>query len=261
MAKRTTVRDLQKRKIDAKPITMVTAYDAFSARLSEEAGIDLLLVGDSVGTTVQGRDDTLAVSMDAMLYHVEIVARVSKRAFVVADMPFGSYQINDDEAVENAVSFLKAGAHAVKLEGGEAVAPLVARLVDAGVPVMGHLGYTPQSTHATSGPKVSKQQSILQHDCEALVAAGVFSIVLEMVASDVAKALTERVSIPTIGIGAGVHTDGQVLVFHDLLGFNPDFKPKFLKRYANLHDAAVEGLSEYRKQVESRAFPDDSHSY
>jgi 3-methyl-2-oxobutanoate hydroxymethyltransferase len=261
MSRRTTIRDIQKKAGQGEKLSMVTSYDAFSARLVEAAGIDMTLVGDSVGTTLQGKPDTLSVEMEDMLYHVEIVARTTERLLVVGDMPFGSYQVNEDEAMQNAVSFLKAGAHAVKLEGGAAVMPIIERMSDAGIPVMGHLGYTPQSTNITSGPRVNKSRDELMEDAESLQDAGVFAIVLEMVPSEVAKDITENLDVPTIGIGAGPHTTGQVLVFHDMLGFDPDFQPKFLKRYLNFYEDALSALRQYREDVEGGSYPGDEHSY
>ncbi|MBE7490993.1 MAG: 3-methyl-2-oxobutanoate hydroxymethyltransferase [Planctomycetes bacterium] len=261
MARRLTTRDIRQRAEDGGRISMITAYDAFSARLADRAEIDIALVGDSVGTTLQGRPDTLGVEMAHMLYHTEIVARCTRRALVVGDMPFGSYQCGDDRAVENAVAFLRAGANAVKLEGGTAVAPLVARLTRAGVPVMGHVGFTPQSIHQTGGPRVNKDKTELLSEARALQQAGVFSIVLEMVPAAVAKEVTAALDVPTIGIGAGPHTDGQVLVFYDLLGFSPDFSPKFLKRYMDFDTQALEALRRYKADVESGRFPAKEHSY
>jgi 3-methyl-2-oxobutanoate hydroxymethyltransferase len=220
MSKRVTIRDIQKAAKDGRKLSMVTAYDAFSARLVEASGVDMILVGDSVGTTLQGRPDTLPVEMEDMLYHVEIVARCTERCLIVGDMPFGSYQANEDEAMQNAIAFLKAGAHAVKLEGGAAVMPLIERMCEAGIPVMGHLGYTPQSVNLTSGPRVHRLADELREDAVSLADAGVFAVVLELVPSTVAAEVTQALEIPTIGIGAGKDTSGQVLVFHDMLGFS-----------------------------------------
>jgi 3-methyl-2-oxobutanoate hydroxymethyltransferase len=261
MQKRTTIRDIHKKAEHGLKISMVTAYDAYSARLVDEAGIDIALVGDSVGTTLQGRPDTLGVEMEDMLYHVEIVARTTEKVLVVGDMPFGSYQINEDDAVQNAVAFLKAGAHAVKLEGGASVMPLIERLTDAGIPVMGHLGYTPQSVNVTSGPRIHKARDELMEDAESLRDAGVFALVLELVPAEIAREVTENVKIPTIGIGAGPHTSGQVLVFHDMLGFNPGFTPRFLKRYASFWETALGALRQFKNEVEDSKYPGDEHSY
>lgn len=261
MPKRTTIRDIRNKAADGQKISMVTAYDAFSARLVEQAGIDIALVGDSVGTTLQGRNDTLGVSMQDMLYHTEIVARSTERLLVIGDMPFGSYQVNEDQAMQNAVAFLKAGANAVKLEGGAAVMPVIERMCEAGIPVMGHLGFTPQSTNITSGPRVNKSRDELMEDAESLADAGVFALVLEMVPGKIAQEITQAIKVPTIGIGAGPHTSGQVLVFHDMLGFSPEFSPKFLKRYLNFHQQALDALKQYKAEVEGGKYPGEEHSY
>lgn len=261
MPKRTTIRDIRNKAADGQKISMVTAYDAFSARLVEQAGIDIALVGDSVGTTLQGRNDTLGVSMQDLLYHTEIVARSTERVLVIGDMPFGSYQVNEDQAMQNAVAFLKAGANAVKLEGGAAVMPVIERMCEAGIPVMGHLGFTPQSTNITSGPRVNKSRDELMEDAESLADAGVFALVLEMVPSAIAQEITQAIKVPTIGIGAGPHTSGQVLVFHDMLGFSPEFSPKFLKRYLNFHQQALDALKQYKAEVEGGKYPGEEHSY
>ncbi|MCB9933905.1 MAG: 3-methyl-2-oxobutanoate hydroxymethyltransferase [Planctomycetes bacterium] len=261
MPKRTTIRDIQNKANDGQKISMVTAYDAFSAKLVEQAGIDIALVGDSVGTTLQGRNDTLGVSMQDMLYHTEIVARSTERVLVIGDMPFGSYQVNEDQAMQNAVAFLKAGANAVKLEGGASVMPIIERMCEAGIPVMGHLGFTPQSTNITSGPRVNKSRDELMEDAESLADAGVFALVLEMVPGKIAQEITKATSVPTIGIGAGPHTNGQVLVFHDMLGFSPEFSPKFLKRYLDFHQQALSALKQYKQEVEGGTFPGEEHSY
>jgi 3-methyl-2-oxobutanoate hydroxymethyltransferase len=258
---RLRIQELQIKAREGGRLSMVTAYDAFSARLVEQAGVEIILVGDSVGTTVQGRSDTLGVEMAHMLYHTEIVARCAQRPLIVGDMPFGSYQAGEDAAVANAIAFLKAGANAVKLEGGAAVMHLVERLCDSGVPVMGHLGFTPQSTNVTGGPRVNKARDELMEDAESLVDAGVFALVLEMVPTEIAREVTQAVDIPTIGIGAGPHTNGQVLVFHDLLGFSPEFSPKFLKRYMDFHEQALAALKSFREDVEKGAYPDKEHSY
>lgn len=261
MSGRKRIKDIRKKHESGLKLSMITAYDAFGARQADEAGIDMVLVGDSLGNTFQGRADTLAVEMSEMLYHTEIVARVSERCFVIGDMPFGSYQVNEDAAVENAIEFLKCGAQAVKLEGGEAIAATIKRMTSAGVPVMGHLGFTPQSTNQTSGPRLNKAAEELLADAQRLVEAGVFSMVLEMVPTDIAKEVTEAVTVPTIGIGAGPHTSGQVLVYYDMLGFDPRFSPKFLKRYFNFHEGAVAALKQYKAEVEDGTFPGEKQSY
>lgn len=261
MPKRTTIREVQQAFSKGRKLSMVTAYDAFAARLLDAAEIDIALVGDSVGTTVQGRADTLHVTMEEMLYHTEIVARCNATSLIVGDMPFGSYQASIEDATRNAMAFLKHGANAVKLEGGEGAAPVIEHLCSIGVPVMGHLGYTPQSINATSGPRVNKEYQALLDDAKLLESLGVFSIVLEMVPAEAAKKLTAELSVPTIGIGAGPHCAGQVLVFHDMLGFSPDFTPKFLKRYFDFHAGAVSALREYKKEVEGGKFPGEEQSY
>jgi len=261
MAKRTTIRDLQNAFKQGRKLSMVTAYDAFSARLLDEAGIDLALVGDSLGTTLQGRANTLSVTMEHTLYHTEIVARCSQSTLVIADMPLGSYQCGVNAAVANAIACVKAGAQAVKLEGGARAVAVIERMTGAGVPVMGHLGFTPQSINATSGPRLNKEADVLLEDAQKLVQAGVFSIVLEMVPSEIARVITEKCGVPTIGIGAGPHCSGQVLVFYDMLGFSPEFTPKFLKRYFDFHTGALEGLARYKKDVEAGVYPGPENSY
>lgn len=261
MQKRLTIRDIRKKADDGGKLSMVTAYDAFAARLIDRAGVDIALVGDSVGTTVQGRPDTLGVEMQHMLYHTEIVARCTQHALVVGDMPFGSYQLNQDQAIANAVAFLKAGANAVKLEGGKPVLALIERMTEVGIPVMGHLGFTPQSIHQTSGPRLNKDKAELLEEAESLQDAGVFALVLEMVPAQIAKEVSAAIEVPTIGIGAGPHTDGQVLVFYDMLGFSPDFSPKFLKRYMDFDQQALEALKQYKSEVENGHFPAKEQSY
>nr|WP_041446564.1 3-methyl-2-oxobutanoate hydroxymethyltransferase [Pseudothermotoga thermarum] len=248
------------------PIVMITAYDAPFARIVHEAGVDIILVGDSVGNNVLGYKDTLPVTMEDMLRHVQAVRRGAPDAFIVADMPFLSYQCSADEAVLNAGRFLKeAGANAVKIEGGSFFAPLVERLVKCGIPVMGHLGLTPQSINVFGGYKVQgkdeKSAQFLIQEAKALESAGVFAIVLEMVAEETAKAITESVKVPTIGIGSGRFCDGQVLVLHDVLGLNPDFLPKFAKRYANLYEEALKAVKTYILDVRSRTFPTEENVF
>jgi 3-methyl-2-oxobutanoate hydroxymethyltransferase len=260
MPKRTTIRDLHK-SAENRKLSMVTAYDAFSARLVDEAGIDMALVGDSLGTTVQGRANTLAVSLEHTLYHTEIVARCAERAFVVADMPFGSYQCGENAAVANCIAAIKAGAQGIKLEGGARVSELVNRLTQAGVPVMGHIGFTPQSINATSGPRLNKEEETLVADAKLLAQSGAFSLVLEMVPTEISRRITETCGIPTIGIGAGPHCSGQVLVFFDMLGYSPEFSPKFLKRYMQFHQDALKALTQYKSDVEGGKFPGPEHSY
>jgi 3-methyl-2-oxobutanoate hydroxymethyltransferase len=260
-----TISEFQQHKRDRKKLIVVTAYDALFARIVEQAGIKVILVGDSLGVVVQGKPNTLSVSMDDMLYHTRLVAGAAQRALVIGDMPFMSYQASTEEAVRNAGRFLQAGAAAVKLEGGAAVVDRVRAITSIGIPVMGHLGMTPQSVHALGGykvrGKVREEAATLLRDAKLLEAAGAFAIVLEAIPTALAKKLTETVSIPTIGIGAGPHCDGQVLVLYDLLGLFDDFVPKFVKPYAHLKADALQALRRYKEEVELGKFPSDSESY
>ncbi len=248
------------------PIAMVTAYDYPSARLVDQAGAPIILVGDSLGNVVLGLRDTIPVTMDQMIHHTAAVVRGTEHALVIADMPFMSYQTSEDEGMRNAGRFLKeTGCAGVKLEGGHSVAPLIRRLVAAGVPVMGHIGLTPQSVHQIGGYRVqgrgAEQARILLEEALAVEQAGAFSIVLEYVAAPVAKLISERLRIPTIGIGAGKHCDGQVLVFHDLLGLDPGFHPKHAKVYANVGEVIRNAVASYIDDVRSGTFPEDAHSF
>lgn len=260
-----TVPDFKKRKSDGRKIVVVTAYDALFTRIAEEAGLDVLLVGDSLGVVVQGKKDTLSVTMEDMLYHTKLVAGAAQRSLVIADMPFLSYQVSVEDAVRNAGKLLQAGASAVKLEGGVAVGDRVEAMTRFGIPVMGHLGMTPQSVHQYGGYKVqgkgSEQADELLANARALEAAGAFAIVLEAVPSKLAKRITQALAIPTIGIGAGPDCDGQVLVLYDLLGLFDQFVPKFVKPYAHLKADALQALRRYREEVEQGKFPTDSESY
>jgi 3-methyl-2-oxobutanoate hydroxymethyltransferase len=260
-----TISEFQQHKRDRKKLIVVTAYDALFARIVEQAGIKVILVGDSLGVVVQGKPNTLSVSMDDMLYHTRLVAGAAQRALVIGDMPFMSYQASTEEAVRNAGRFLQAGAAAVKLEGGSVVVDRVRAITSIGIPVMGHLGMTPQSVHALGGykvrGKVREEAATLLRDAKLLEAAGAFAIVLEAIPTALAKKLTETVSIPTIGIGAGPHCDGQVLVLYDLLGLFDDFVPKFVKPYAHLKADALQALRRYKEEVELGKFPSDSESY
>ena len=253
-------------KVTGEPIAMVTAYDATFARILEEAGADVLLVGDSLGMVIQGHDSTLPVTMDQMAYHTAAVVRGSKRAMVVADLPFMSYQASVTDAVRNGGRLLsETGCQAVKLEGGLRCVPAVEAMVAAGIPVMGHLGLTPQSVNVFGGFKVQGRgdgaTERLVAEAKALEAAGVFAIVLETIPGDVASAVTAAINIPTIGIGAGVRCDGQVLVCYDLLGMVDGFSPKFLKRYDNLGDAIRAAAKDYVGEVKDRSFPTDEHTF
>ena len=260
-----TIPDFRKRKVEGRKIVVVTAYDALFTRIAEEAGIEVLLVGDSLGVVVQGKKDTLSVTMEDMLYHTRLVAGAAQHALVIADMPFLSYQVSVEEAVRNAGLFLQAGAAAVKLEGGAAVVDRVEAMTRFGIPVMGHLGMTPQSVHQYGGYKVqgkaADQAEVLLSDARALEAAGAFAIVLEAVPAKLAKTITQTLAIPTIGIGAGPACDGQVLVLYDLLGLFDQFAPKFVKPYAHLKADALQALRRYREEVEQGKFPTDSESY
>ena len=260
-----TAPEFQRQKQDGKKLIVVTAYDALFARIVEQAGIEAILVGDSLGVVVQGKKDTLAVTMEQMLYHTKLVAGAAQRSLVIADMPFLSYQVSVEETVRNAGRFLKAGAAAVKLEGGAAVLDRVEAMTRFGIPVMGHLGMMPQSVHRYGGYKVQGKQKdqaeVLIEDAKTLEAAGAFSIVLEAIPAQLAKTVTEALTIPTIGIGAGPHCDGQVLVLYDLLGLFDDFVPKFVKPYAHLKADALQALRRYKEEVEQGKFPSDSESY
>jgi len=260
-----TIPDFRKRKAEGRKIVVVTAYDALFTRIAEEAGLEVLLVGDSLGVVVQGKKDTLSVTMDDMLYHTRLVAGAAQRALVIADMPFLSYQVSVEEAVRNAGRFLQAGAAAVKLEGGAAVVDRVAAMTRFGIPVMGHLGMTPQSVHQYGGYKVQgkapDQAEVLLNDARALEAAGAFAVVLEAVPAILARTITQALAIPTIGICAGPACDGQVLVLYDLLGLFEEFVPKFVKPYAHLRADALQALRRFREEVEQGKFPTDSESY
>ncbi|HEU4684964.1 MAG TPA: 3-methyl-2-oxobutanoate hydroxymethyltransferase [Nitrospira sp.] len=248
-----------------KKLIVVTAYDALFARIVEQAGIEAILVGDSLGVVVQGKANTLSVSMEDMLYHTRMVAGAAKKALVIGDMPFMSYQASKEEAVRNAGRFLQIGAHAVKLEGGTPMLDRVAAMTAVGIPVIGHLGMTPQSVHQYGGYKVQgkgkTQEQALLTDAKALESAGASAVVLEAIPAHVAKQITEELAIPTIGIGAGPYCDGQVLVLYDLLGMFDEFVPKFVKPYAHLKAEALQALRRYKEEVEQEKFPSDSETY
>lgn len=249
----------------AAPLVMVTAYDAPGARIVDDGGVDLILVGDSVAMVVLGYDDTLSVTVDDLAHHTAAVARARPSALVVADLPWLSYHVSVEDTVRNAAALVRAGAAAVKLEGGAKRVPMIEAIVDAEIPVMGHIGLTPQSVHAMGGFKVQGKQSsaalALLHDAKALQAAGCFSVVLEGVPDEVARMITDALDIPTIGIGAGPHCDGQVLVFHDVLGIEDRITPKFVRRYAALKSDAVAAVEAFADDVRSGAFPSDDESY
>jgi 3-methyl-2-oxobutanoate hydroxymethyltransferase len=260
-----TIPEFQRHKRDKKKLIVVTAYDALFTRIVEQAGIEAILVGDSLGVVVQGKSNTLSVTMDEMLYHTKLVAGAAQHALVIGDMPFMSYQAGQEDALRNAGRFLQAGAQAIKLEGGAVVANRVAAMTSIGIPVMGHLGMTPQSIHRFGGYKVQGKEldhgQALLNDAKALEAAGTFAIVLEAIPTELAKTITEQVAIPTIGIGAGPHCDGQILVLYDLLGLFDDFVPKFVKPYAHLKADALQALRRYKEEVEGGKFPGESESY
>jgi 3-methyl-2-oxobutanoate hydroxymethyltransferase len=266
MGDRVTVPHIVKMKQRGEKITCLTAYDYSFARILDEAGVDMLLVGDSVGCVVQGNHNTLAVTMDEMIYHTRAVVRGRKRALVIGDMPFLSYQAGREHAMQNAGRFLKeAGAEAVKLEGGVAIKETIAALIGAGIPVMGHIGLTPQSVHQFGGYKIqgrdqARREAVLR-DAVAVEEAGVFAVVLEGMPLDLAQEITERLTIPTIGIGAGVHCDGQVLVIHDMLGLFDDFTPKFVKRYVDLKKSMTGAVKDFICEVKEKTFPAEEHSF
>lgn len=263
--RRTTVRDLAEAKRAGRRWVMLTCYDALTAQLFDEAGVPVLLVGDSAANVVFGHDSTLPITVDDLIPLVQGVSRGSHNALVVADLPFGSYQANAEQALQSATRFLKeAGAHAVKLEGGVQVLPQVEALVAAGIPVMAHLGLTPQSVHALGGYRVQGRgeagQTLLQ-DAKAMQAAGAFAVVLELVPSELAAQVTASLAIPTIGIGAGPQTDAQVLVWQDLLGLTPNPAPRFVRRYADLRGTITDAVSRWTKDVETGHYPAADESY
>ena len=263
---RVTTKTLQEMKEDGVPIAALTAYDYTSARLYDAAGVDVLLVGDSASNVMAGNETTLPITMDHMVYHAQCVVRGIDRAFVVVDLPFGSYQGNSEEGLNSAVRIMKeAGAHAVKLEGGTGVAETVERIVTAGIPVMGHLGLTPQSIYNFGTYQVRAEEEAeaeqLREDARRLEEAGCFALVLEKIPATLAETVTADLSIPTIGIGAGAATDGQVLVSHDALGLSTDFNPRFVRRYADLAETIEEAIGDYVSDVRSRSFPNEDESY
>jgi 3-methyl-2-oxobutanoate hydroxymethyltransferase len=261
-----TIHTLKRQKQAGQRICMVTAYDATFARILDDAGADIILVGDSLGMVVQGNDSTLPVTMDQMAYHCRAVTRGARRAHVVGDMPFLSYQTTPVEAVRNAGRLVaEGGVGSVKLEGGAEFADTIAHILRASIPVMGHIGLTPQSVHKMGGYLVQGRDEDsakrLYRDALALQDAGCYALVLEGVPMELAQEITAALSIPTIGIGAGVHCDGQVLVCYDLLGLNPDFKPKFVKRYADLYGTTRAAAETFFAEVRADAFPDEDHSF
>lgn len=264
--KKVTTNTLQKMKANGEKISMLTAYDFSFARIIDASGIDVILVGDSASNVMAGHETTLPITLDHMIYHAQSVIRGIDRCLVVVDLPFGSYQGNSEIALASAIRIMKeTGAHSVKLEGGEEVIDIVKRIVGAGIPVMGHLGLTPQSIYKFGTYNVRAKEEAeankLRHDALLLQEAGCFGIVLEKIPATLAKEVTESIEIPTIGIGAGKHCDGQVLVMHDMLGINTEFKPRFLRQYLNLYEQVGGAVQQYVKDVKSGGFPNDSESY
>ncbi|QMU26813.1 3-methyl-2-oxobutanoate hydroxymethyltransferase [Adhaeribacter radiodurans] len=261
-----TTHQLQAMKERGEKISMLTAYDFSMATILDGAGIDVLLVGDSASNVMAGHTTTLPITLDQMIYHASSVVRGVKRALVVVDLPFGSYQGNSSEALRSAIRIMKeSGAHAIKLEGGSEIKESVVRILSAGVPVMGHLGLTPQSiykfgTYTVRAKEEQEAQKLLE-DALLLEELGCFALVLEKIPSELARKVAEGLRIPVIGIGAGPHVDGQVLVSHDLLGITKEFKPRFLRRYADLHDIMTNAVSNYIKDVKSRDFPSSEEAY
>lgn len=264
---KTTIPLLHRKKKEGRKITALTAYDYPIAKIVDQAGIDLILVGDSLGMVVLGYENTIPVTMEEMIHHTKAVTRAVKTAFVVGDMPYFSFHLGKNETIANASRFLKdAGAQAVKIEGASKKRlGLIRDMIEAEIPVMGHVGLTPQSIHhlgrfKVKGKNADDARKILD-DALNLQKAGVFAVILECVPMELARIITERLDIPTIGIGAGPHCDGQILVFHDLVGFLNGYLPKFVKRYVHLHDVLSQAVGEYREDVQKGKFPDDSHSY
>jgi 3-methyl-2-oxobutanoate hydroxymethyltransferase len=264
--KRVTTHQLQEMKNRGEKIAMLTAYDYSMAKILDEAGIDVLLVGDSASNVMAGNETTLPITLDHMIYHATSVVRAISRAFVVVDVPFGSYQGNSSEALRSAIRIMKeSGAHGVKMEGGAEIKESILRVLSAGVPVMGHLGLTPQSiykfgTYTVRAKEEAEAEKLIQ-DAKCLEECGCFGIVLEKIPSALAKKVAEQVSIPVIGIGAGPDVDGQVLVVHDMLGITQEFKPRFLRQYADLSGVMNEAVGNYIKDVKSRDFPSEKESY
>lgn len=261
----TSAPDVAARKGSGPPLVMVTAYDAPSARVVDEAGVDLILVGDTLAMVVLGYEDTLKVTVDDMVHHVAAVARAKPSALVIGDLPWMSYHVSRDETVRNAAALVRAGAGAVKLEGGRKRLDAVQAILDAEIPVMGHVGLTPQSIHAFGGFRVQgktlEAARAIVDDAAALAEAGCFAVVLECVPDAVARLVTDSIPVPTIGIGAGRHCDGQVLVYHDLLGLQDWLRPKFVRRYAKLHQDAVAAVSRFAADVREGTFPSSEETY
>ena len=264
--KRITTHILQEMKNRGEKISMLTAYDYSMAAIVDEAGTDVILVGDSASNVMAGHETTLPITLDQMIYHASSVVRAAKRALVIVDLPFGSYQGNSKEALNSAIRIMKeSGAHGIKIEGGIEIAESVTRILTAGIPVMGHLGLTPQSIYKfgtyTVRAKQEAEAQKLREDALTLQELGCFSIVLEKIPAALAKDVSESLIIPTIGIGAGKHCDGQVLVIHDMLGINKGFSPRFLRKYADLHSVMNNAIQNYVKDVKDKTFPNDKEEY
>lgn len=260
-----TLIDLLRKKERNEKISMVTCYDAAFGKLINKTDIDAVLVGDSLGNVLLGFESTVSVKMEHMVHHTAAVSKAVKKQMIVADMPFMSYHLSVEQTLKNAARLVQeGGAHAVKVEGGQSILKHIKAMVDAGIPVVGHLGFTPQSIHKIGGYKVQgrgKEREKMIEEARLLEEAGVFALVLEMVPSSVTKEISSKLKIPTIGIGAGADADGQVLVLHDLLGFDDEFSPKFLKRYANIGAIVVDSLNAYNKEVKGGEFPTEQNSY
>ena len=264
--KKITTNTLQKMKANGEKISMITAYDYSFARIFDAAGVDVILVGDSASNVMAGHETTLPITLDQIIYHASSVIRGVNRSLVVVDLPFGSYQSNSREALASAIRIMKeTGAHAIKLEGGEEVLESASRILAAGVPVMGHLGLTPQSIYKfgtyTVRAKEEDEAEKLKKDAKLLEQAGCFAMVLEKSPASLAREVSETVNVPTIGIGAGRHCDGQVLVMHDMLGINTEFKPRFLRQYLNLHEQVTGAVQQYIKDVKGKSFPNENEQY
>ncbi|HHY79065.1 MAG TPA: 3-methyl-2-oxobutanoate hydroxymethyltransferase [Thermoanaerobacter sp.] len=266
MEEKVTTLTLRKFKKEGRKIVALTAYDFPTAKILDNCGIDMILVGDSLGMVVLGYQSTIPVTMEDMIHHTKAVSRAVNRAFVVADMPFMSYHISKEQTMANAARLIaEGGAHAVKLEGGEEIASIVKTIVDAGIPVVGHLGLTPQSVHQLGGYKVQGKEKEkakkIFNDAKVLEQAGICALVLESIPMELAKDISENISVPTIGIGAGPYCDGQILVTHDMLGITQGHRPKFVKQYADIEKIMIEGINAYIKEVQQGLFPDEEHSF
>ena len=264
--RRITVKSMVDMKARGEKISMLTAYDYTMAKIVDSAGIDVILVGDSASNVMAGHETTLPITLDHMIYHASAVIRAVKRALVVVDLPFGTYQSDDKEALRSAIRIMKeSGAHAVKVEGGQEIRASIRRIINAGIPVMGHLGLTPQSIYkfGTYTVRAKEEQEAIQlkEDAKLLEASGCFAIVLEKIPATLAKEVADSVSIPVIGIGAGGGVDGQVLVLHDMIGMTNEFNPRFLRRYMNLYDDMIEAIGQYNKDVKSKDFPNNDEQY